>query len=159
MKRKSRKSQIRWCHPRGFWTAGFYGRLPDCSSLNAELWSIYYHGLKIVLGHEMFDVEIESDSEIAIKMVKDSPLPNFHSTVLVEECKQILQKSHDCSIVHSLWEGDRVTEQDSVFASQKNFITDHDNIVTAQSTTCQFPTFVRFSVLKPKSQLHCILCH
>lgn len=36
-------------------------------SLEAKLWGIY-HGLKTILGHEMYDVETEMDSKIVIKM-------------------------------------------------------------------------------------------
>ena len=44
---------------------GYYGRLPDGTSLESELWGIL-KGLKVITGQETRNLDIESDPRISL---------------------------------------------------------------------------------------------
>ncbi|KAL7247703.1 hypothetical protein ACSBR2_002588 [Camellia fascicularis] len=54
----------------GTWIWGYYGYLGNCTSLKAELWSIY-RGLTIMMQKGVSNVEIETDSQMAKKLIKE----------------------------------------------------------------------------------------
>ena len=54
---------------------GFYGKLPDCTCLDAEVWEIY-RGLKVIVDRGIGNVEIKTDSEMAVQLVKESTSPH-----------------------------------------------------------------------------------
>lgn len=54
----------------GTWMLGFYGKLDAESSTAAEIWSIY-RGLTIILEKGLVNVEIESDSLVAVNLVNE----------------------------------------------------------------------------------------
>ena len=70
---------------------GYYGRLPDGTSLEAELWGIL-RCLKVIAGQELRNVNVESDLEVAVKLIKDGPPQNFPHGAAVDECRELLSK-------------------------------------------------------------------
>ena len=84
----------------------YYGRLLDGSSLEAELWEIY-RGLKIIAAQDLknVDIESESDTEVAVNLIKNGR-PHCPHKTLVEECRELLARSGS-SIGHILKEGRR----------------------------------------------------
>lgn len=69
---------------------GFYGRLEDCSSLEAELWGIF-RGLEMVKSQNMEAVEIDSDSATAIDLIKGEVPYHSPHKVLIKECQALLE--------------------------------------------------------------------
>ena len=49
---------------------GYYGKLRDISSLEAEVWGIY-KGLAIILEKGLNGIEVEIDSEEAMKLIQE----------------------------------------------------------------------------------------
>ncbi|GFS35862.1 hypothetical protein Acr_00g0042560 [Actinidia rufa] len=94
----------------GEWVMGFYGRLQDCASLEAELWGIY-RGLKLIFGKDLKHVEIETDSEVAMKLLRDGPFrcgtPHRN---LIEDCRELMRKT-ESSIKHTYREGNKVADR------------------------------------------------
>lgn len=94
---------------RGHWVIGFYGRLEDCSSLEAELWGLF-KGLEMVKSQNMEALEIESDSATAINLIKgESPFQSPHKT-LIQECQALLAAT-GCSLSHVYREGNQVADK------------------------------------------------
>lgn len=54
----------------GDWVCGFHGRIGACSVITAELWAIR-EGLLLAWNRIIPHLEVETDSEMAIKLIKD----------------------------------------------------------------------------------------
>ncbi|CAL5338789.1 unnamed protein product [Camellia sinensis] len=52
----------------GTWVWGFYGYLGSCTSLEAELWSIY-RGLTIIIQKGLASIQIETDSKQVMELI------------------------------------------------------------------------------------------
>ena len=57
---------------RGAWIIGYYGKFPPRTSLEAELWGIF-KGLKMVIEQGMTQVDVETDSQVALKLIQNDP--------------------------------------------------------------------------------------
>lgn len=53
----------------GIWLYGYFGKLKECTSLEAELWGIY-RGLTIILEKGYVDWMIETDSTEAVELMQ-----------------------------------------------------------------------------------------
>lgn len=94
---------------RGHWVLGFYGRLADCTSLEAELWGIF-RGLELVQSQGMEAVEVESDSATTIALIEgEAPAHSPHKT-LIQECKAMLAAT-GCFLIHTYREGNKVADK------------------------------------------------
>ncbi|KAI8567051.1 hypothetical protein RHMOL_Rhmol02G0091000 [Rhododendron molle] len=58
-------------------------------------------------GHDLNGMEIESDLEIAVNMIKEGPPPNFPTKTLVIKCTAIMTVAK-FSVAHTLREGNRI---------------------------------------------------
>lgn len=94
---------------RGFWVLGFYGKLDDCTSLEAELWGIF-RGLELVQSQGMEAVEIDSDSTAAIALIMEEAPTHSPYLVLIQECKALMA-STGCSLKHIYREGNKVADK------------------------------------------------
>lgn len=75
---------------RGHWVIGFYGRLEDCTSLEAELWGIF-RGLETVKSQNMEALEIDSDLASAIALIKGDGPVNSPQLVLIQDAELFLK--------------------------------------------------------------------
>ncbi|CAL5355341.1 unnamed protein product [Camellia sinensis] len=91
------------------WVWGFYGKFGHCSSLEAELWAIY-RGLTILFQKNTHEVEIETDSALALSQIQDGPYSNSPCRALIEDAKFLLKRCH-CSLKHTLREGNKCADQ------------------------------------------------
>lgn len=94
---------------RGHWVIGFYGRLEDCTSLEAELWGIF-RGLEMVKSQNMEALEIDSDSASAIALIKGDGPVNSPQLVLIQECRALLEAT-GCTLNHIYREGNQVADK------------------------------------------------
>lgn len=94
---------------RGEWIMGFYGKLPNCASLEAELWGIY-RGLKAISDRDLKHVEIETDSKIAMQLVRDGPSRRSRYADLIQDCKELMRIT-ESSIEHAFREGNQVADR------------------------------------------------
>jgi len=93
----------------GCWILGFYGRLEDCSSLEAELWGIF-RGLELVQSQSMEALEVDSDSTTAITMINEGDSAHSPHAVLIQECKALMANT-GCTLRHILREGNKVADK------------------------------------------------
>lgn len=98
----TRASWIWWCHP--VKKEDFL----DCTSLEAELWDIFY-GLKIILRYDMKGDQMVSDSHVAVSLIKKRTSSEFPSQDGVEECMNTLASSGS-RMDHTLREGNCVAD-------------------------------------------------
>ncbi|GLT93612.1 hypothetical protein SLE2022_113960 [Rubroshorea leprosula] len=84
----------------GQWIMGFIRNIGDTTVLAAELWAIR-DGLSIAVNLQLQKVIIESDCQIAIKLLTDG-VNNFHPhSNLIMDCKVLLSNIHQARIQHS----------------------------------------------------------
>lgn len=94
---------------RGYWILGFYGRLDDCTSLEAELWGIF-RGLELVQSQGMDALEIESDSTTAIALISEEAPDHSPHLVLIKECIALMESTR-CTLKHIYHEGNKVADK------------------------------------------------
>jgi len=86
----------------GSWIMGFYGRLKDCSSVEAELLAIH-KGLQFIQACDFGKVfEIESDCEPAVNLIKGkthTSRTKLPIEKIVEECKMMVLRM-GCTVEH-----------------------------------------------------------
>ncbi|XP_028072274.1 uncharacterized protein LOC114274528 [Camellia sinensis] len=82
----------------GAWISGYYGRLEICTSLEAELWTVY-KGLTIILQRGFNQVIIETDAEQVVKLLSDDLGERCPFWGIVEDAR-IIMRGCDCSIQH-----------------------------------------------------------
>lgn len=73
---------------RGHWVLGFFGRLENCTSLEAELWSLF-RGLEMIQQQGMEAMEVELDSTVAIDLIFGKSPENSPHIVIIQECKAL----------------------------------------------------------------------
>lgn len=78
-----------------------------------------YNGLKVIPGHDLNGMEIESDLEIAVNMIKEGPPPNFPTKTLVIECMAMMTVAK-FSVAHTLREGNRVANALAKMGSEQD---------------------------------------
>lgn len=82
----------------GIWQLGYYGKMLAASSLEAEIWSIY-RGLTIILEKGLTNIQIESDSEIAVILFNEGATTNHPQSNLLNDGKYLLNRTNS-SITH-----------------------------------------------------------
>lgn len=75
---------------RGHWIRGFFGRLEECTSLEAELWDCSGDS-KMIRQQGLEAMEVESDSTAAIDLINGEPPENSPHTILIKECKALMK--------------------------------------------------------------------
>ena len=70
----------------------YYGRLLDGLSLEAKLRGIY-RGLKLIAAQDLRNVDTESDTEVAMNLIKNGCPQNCPHKTLVGECRELLARS------------------------------------------------------------------
>lgn len=91
------------------WVWGYYGYLGHCSAVEAELWAIY-RGLTILFQKSTLNVVIETDAAQAIDLLHSGPSHNSPFRALIEDTKFLLKRCN-CSLRHTLREGNRVADR------------------------------------------------
>ncbi|KAI8554787.1 hypothetical protein RHMOL_Rhmol05G0124000 [Rhododendron molle] len=76
----------------GTWVLGFYGKMIAESSTEAEIWSIY-RGLTIILEKGLANVDIESDSLIAVNIINAGTPGNHPQSIIINDAKMLLQQT------------------------------------------------------------------
>ncbi|GMP98855.1 hypothetical protein CsSME_00046579 [Camellia sinensis var. sinensis] len=82
----------------GTWLWGYRGYLGNCTSLKAELWGLY-RGLTIIMQKGMANIEIEIDSQLAMKLTKDGVESTSPYRALIEDVN-FMPRRCNCSIQH-----------------------------------------------------------
>ncbi|GFY84043.1 hypothetical protein Acr_03g0008170 [Actinidia rufa] len=77
---------------------------------------------------ELRNVDIESDSKVAVNLIKEGPSQNFPHRAIVEECGELIRRSGS-NIGHTLREGNRVADK------LANLGVDQDDPMVTLSTT------------------------
>ena len=85
---------------------GFYGRLEDCSSMEAEMWGIA-RALKMLREQGISNVDVDSDSETMINMIKSASNSRSPHRNTIEDCKAVLLEMNG-SLNHTLRQGNMV---------------------------------------------------
>lgn len=93
---------------RGYWILGFYGRLEDYSSLEAELWGIF-RGLELIQSQGI-RLEIDSDSTTAISLINEEVSTHSPHVILIQECKALMAIT-GCPLKHIFREGNQVADK------------------------------------------------
>lgn len=88
---------------KGVWICGFYGRLENCTSLEAELWAVY-KGLTIILQKGFNNVIIETDAEQVVKLFEEGPREKHLLRGLLEDAR-IIFNGCQCTAQHVYREG------------------------------------------------------
>ncbi|CAL5427260.1 unnamed protein product [Camellia sinensis] len=76
---------------KGIWIYSFYGKLTNCSCIEAEIWAIY-RGLIIAFEKGYKDLIIETDSMDAIDMLKEKVEVISSLRSLVEDSKFLIRR-------------------------------------------------------------------
>lgn len=88
---------------KGQWLGGYYGKLNQCNSLEAELHAILV-GLELIRSDQRNTVIVESDSSVAVNLAK-APRDEGHPMAgLLEDIRTLLQL-HGCELQHRLRQG------------------------------------------------------
>ncbi|CAL5370879.1 unnamed protein product [Camellia sinensis] len=93
----------------GIWLYGYFGKLEECTSLEAELWGIY-RGLTIILEKGYVDVMIETDSTKAVELMQTKPAVNGALRSVVEDAKRLIRRCR-CSIQLIVREGNMCADK------------------------------------------------
>ncbi|BFG34312.1 hypothetical protein CerSpe_205870 [Prunus speciosa] len=94
----------------GQWLGGFAVNLGKGKILEAELWGLFF-GLKLAVEKQVDDVVIEMDSAIAVKLIQNAEVDNFHPTAgLVSNCKRIMNQFRRVDIQHIYRERNSVAD-------------------------------------------------
>lgn len=76
----------------GNWELGFYGKMMAASSLETETWSIY-RGLTIILEKGWINIQIESDSQIAMILFNKGANTNHPQSNILNDGKYLLNRT------------------------------------------------------------------
>ncbi|CAL5413457.1 unnamed protein product [Camellia sinensis] len=87
----------------GAWICGFYGKLENCTSLEAELWAVY-KGLTIILQKGFHKVIIETDATEVVKLLEEGPGKHHLLRGLVADAR-IIFTGCQCTVQHIYREG------------------------------------------------------
>ncbi|CAL5332699.1 unnamed protein product [Camellia sinensis] len=87
----------------GAWICGFYGKLENCTSLEAELWAVY-KGLTIILQKGFHKVIIETDATEVVKLLEEGPGEHHLLRGLVADAR-IIFTGCQCTVQHIYREG------------------------------------------------------
>ncbi|KAF7827255.1 putative ribonuclease H-like domain-containing protein [Senna tora] len=91
----------------GRWITGFVRRMGKGNSLTAEMWAIY-SSLQIAWDNRLKDIIIETDSLLAITLIKDG-VDRFHPLKpLVSAICNLADRIGNINFTHSFREGNRV---------------------------------------------------
>lgn len=82
----------------GEWQIGYYGKMLASSSLETEIWSIY-RGLTIILEKGWTNVQIESDSQIAVTLFTEGTNATHPQSNILNDGKFLLNRTRS-NIVH-----------------------------------------------------------
>ncbi|CAL1395909.1 unnamed protein product [Linum trigynum] len=91
------------------WVRGFVSRLGSCSAALAELWAIY-HGLKLGWNLGYRAIIIETDSQLAIQLVKNRKDPLHPYAALLTAIRRKISQDWVVNLVHVYREGNRVAD-------------------------------------------------
>ncbi|GFY81022.1 WD-40 repeat family protein [Actinidia rufa] len=58
---------------------------------------------------DLKQVEVEADSEVAVKLIKEGPPPHFPHKTLVEDCRELMRRG-ECTIQHTLRGGNKMAD-------------------------------------------------
>ncbi|KAF7844997.1 ribonuclease H [Senna tora] len=93
----------------GCYIAGFTRRLGSCSSIQAELWSVYL-GLFTAWQYGFRRVAVEMDSLVACEMIKGT-IPDTHPCAsLVGRIQVFCQRDWEVQILHTYREGNKAAD-------------------------------------------------
>ncbi|CAL1380493.1 unnamed protein product [Linum trigynum] len=91
------------------WQGGFVSNLGSCSATLAELWAIY-HGLRLVWNKGYKTIIIESDSQLAIQLVKNRSDPLHPYAALLSTIRRKISLDWVVNLVHTYRKGNRVAD-------------------------------------------------
>ncbi|KAI8545912.1 hypothetical protein RHMOL_Rhmol07G0074100 [Rhododendron molle] len=77
---------------RGIWILGYYGKLGTSSVLETEIWGIY-RGLTIMLEKGLSNVSIETDSQMAVKLITEGPPAGHPQQALIEDSRVLMTRT------------------------------------------------------------------
>ncbi|KAF7809227.1 putative ribonuclease H-like domain-containing protein [Senna tora] len=93
----------------GRFICGFNRHLGSCNTLHAELWGIL-KGLEMARYLELRKVQLESDSLLAIKLIKDPPGQAHPSAALILKIISLLNKEWEVKLRHIYREGNMAAD-------------------------------------------------
>ncbi|CAL1398877.1 unnamed protein product [Linum trigynum] len=93
----------------GRWIAGFVAKIGETSAALAELWAIR-HGLDIAWRRRCTSLIVESDSQLAIQLIKDRQDPIHPYAGILMSIRRLLSQDWLVNIVHTYREGNRAAD-------------------------------------------------
>ncbi|CAL5395922.1 unnamed protein product [Camellia sinensis] len=73
------------------WVWSYHGYLGNCTSLEVELWEIY-KGLTIIMQKGLSNIEIETDSQTTMELVRDGAAGNSPYKAVIEDANFLLRR-------------------------------------------------------------------
>ncbi|CAL1402102.1 unnamed protein product [Linum trigynum] len=93
----------------GHWIVGFVAMIGEAPAALAELWA-FFHGLDIAWKSGHRQIEIESDSQLAIQLINDRHDPVHPYATLLAAIRRRISRDWLVRIVHVYREGNRVAD-------------------------------------------------
>ncbi|CAL1373626.1 unnamed protein product [Linum trigynum] len=93
----------------GRWIAGFVAKIGEASTVLAELWAIR-HGLDMAWRHRCTSLIVESDSQMAIQLIKDRQNPIHPYAGILLSIRRRFAQDWLVNIVHTYREGNRAAD-------------------------------------------------
>ncbi|KAL7245466.1 hypothetical protein ACSBR2_000740 [Camellia fascicularis] len=77
---------------------GYYGYLGNCTSLKAEIWGLQ-RGLTIIMQKGLNSIDIEIDSQTAMKLISEG-VERTHPYIALIEDENLMMRRCKCTILH-----------------------------------------------------------
>ncbi|KAG5529761.1 hypothetical protein RHGRI_030220 [Rhododendron griersonianum] len=119
----------------GTWTLGFYGKMIAESSTEAEIWSIY-RGLTIILEKGLANVDIESDSLVAVNIINAGTPGNHPQSTIINDAKMLLQQT-ESKLTHIYRDANQCADHLARMGAEQN-----DNLIVIDQAPISIREFL-----------------
>ncbi|KAF7825260.1 ribonuclease H [Senna tora] len=104
----------------GRWMGGFAKKLGSGNSLLAEVWGIKL-GLDMAWNWNLRNIELEADSLMALKLIKEGVINTHTLSPLILEIRSMLTRHWQVKLSHTFKEGNRLADAIANFAHSLSF--------------------------------------
>lgn len=105
----------------GRWSNGFYGRIGTCNLLSAEFW-VLREGLTLAWNMRIPNIEVETDSEVAVKIINDGDIRDHPDGSLIADCRQLLRRPWNAKLLFTKRDGNRCADTLAEMGHSSNYV-------------------------------------
>lgn len=93
----------------GVFVSAFAVWLGSCSVVMAELWAIF-HGLSHAFHHGYYHLEVESDSQAAVRLIQSGCSASHPCALLVRRVRNLISRAFQVRVAHIHREANQVAD-------------------------------------------------